>query len=194
MPSLAGQWQVRRENGGADGPPPRDELSRSYEFSGVPTSDATAMLGIVCTLESGGLIAGSGSEPSRLSVNRRLSLYLRPLRLSHETPFVIEVWTADRSAGGKFDVRASPVGDSDTALFAKIGRNREDVATLLGAIMSGKDMTFALAYESEPLMQFKLQNDSEFKRLCEETYKRFVGLETEYQKARLQKAPSRQPP
>ncbi len=188
MPSVVSQWQIRRENGGIGGPPPRDELSRSYEFSGVPTADSTAMLGIVCTLESTGLVAGSNSEPSRLGVNRRLSFYLRPLRLSHETPFVVELFTADHSLGGKFDVRASPVGNSDTALIAKIGRSREDAATLFNAIVSGKDMTFALAYKSEALMQFQLQNDLEFKRLCEETYKRFAELEFEYQKAR---APSR---
>ena len=191
MPSVVSQWQVRRENGGIDGPSPRDELSRSYEFSGVPTPDSTAMLGIVCALESTGLVAGSNSEPSRLGVNRRLSFYLRPLRLSHETPFIVELFTADHSQGGKFDVRASPVGSSDTALFAKIGRSREDAATLFNAIMSGKDMTFALAYQSEALMQFQLPNDLEFKRLCEETYKRFAELEFEYQKARLQRAPSR---
>jgi hypothetical protein len=54
-------------------------------------------------------------------------------------------------------------------LFAEIGRSREDAATLIDAIMSGKDMAFKLAYEAGPHLQFDLQNDLEFRRLVEET-------------------------
>jgi hypothetical protein len=147
------------------------------------------MLGIVCTLQSAGLIPGVGSEPSRLSINRRLRFYLRPLRLSQEMDFSVELITEDRSEGGKVDARACPVGDSDTALFAEIGRSREDVAALLSAIMSGKNMTFTLASKSALLMQLHLQNDFEFKRLCEETYKWLAELEFgNHQKENLQNA------
>ena len=142
------------------------------------------MLGIVCTLECAGLIAGSGREPSCLNVNRHINFYLRPLRLSHETPFILKLITVDQTVGGRFDVRARPVGDSDTALLAKFDGGRKDLAVLLNAIMSGKDMAFMLANETKPLMQFHLQNDLDFKRLCEETYKRFAEFETKYQKVR----------
>jgi hypothetical protein len=182
MPSKISQWEVRRIGKEGEGRPPKVELSRSYEFSRVPTSDSTAMLGIVCTIENAGFFASTSSEPSRLSINRRLRIFFRPLRLSHKTPFTVELFTTDRLEGGKFDVRASPI-ENDTVLFAEIGRNREDAATLLDAIASGKDMTFSLAYNSEPLVQFHLQNDAEFRRLCEETYNQFADFEI--RKARL---------
>jgi len=191
MPPVSSQWQVRRERSAIDGRPPKVELSRSYEFSGAPRSDSTTMLGLVCTIVSKGLVTGSGSEPSRLNINRRLRIFFRPLRISRKCPFTLELFTTDRSEGGKFNVRATPIGHDNTVLFAEIGRSGEDAATLVNAIMSGKDMTFKLAYEAGPLLQFDLQNDLEFSRLCEETYKQLIELEFAYQKARLQSAPSR---
>ena len=148
------------------------------------------MLGIVCSIESAGLTTGSDKEPSRLSINRWLRFYLRPLRLAHETAFTIELRTMDRSEGGKFETRASPVENSDTALFAKIGQTPKDAGALFDVMLSGKDLTFALAYKTEQLMEFYLQNDDEFKQLSEETYKHFIGLETKYREARLQRVRS----
>jgi hypothetical protein len=99
MPPVSSQWQVRRESSAIDGRPPKVELSRSYEFSGAPRSDSTTMLGLVCTIVSEGLVTSSGSEPSRVSINRRLRIFFRPLRLSRETPFTLELFTSDRSEG-----------------------------------------------------------------------------------------------
>jgi hypothetical protein len=191
MTPLSSQWQVRRETGAIDGRPPKVELSRSYEFSGAPRSDSITMLGLVCTIASEGLVTSSGSEPSRLNINRRLRIFFRPLRLSRKTPFTIELFTTDQSEGGKFNVRATPIGRDNTVLFADIGRSREDTATLIDAIMSGKDMTFKLTYEARTLLQFDLQNDLEFRRIFEETCKQFIEIEFAYQKARFQSAPSR---
>ena len=142
------------------------------------------MIGIACTIENVGFIAGTNTEPGHLSVSRRVHIFFRPLRLSHETPFTVEVRTTDRLEGGKFDVRASPIGSRGTAIFHEIGRNREDAAILFDAIASGKDMTFSLIYNSEPLVQLHLQNDTEFRRLCEEAYNQFAEFKVEMARSR----------
>ena len=148
------------------------------------------MFGLVCTFVSEGLAIGSGSEPSRLNINRRLRIVSRPLRLSGKTPATLELFAVDRSEGGKFNVFVTPVGHDNAALFAEIEVGRESAATMVNTIMSGKAMTFKLACEAAPALHFYLQNDFEFKRLCDETYKQFVELEFAYQKARLKNASS----
>ena len=179
MSSKISQWQVRRVGKGGEGRPPNVELSRSYQLSDVSSPDSTIVIGFICTIENVGFIASTNTEPSHLSVKRRVRIFFRPLRLSHETPFTVELFTNDRLEGGKFDVRAFPIGKRDAVVFDEIGRHHEDTATLLDAIASGKDMTFALAYNSELLGQYHLQNDSEFRRLCEETYSQFAKFEVE---------------
>ena len=191
MPPEPSQWQVKEEISGNDGRPPKVELSRSYEFSRVVRSDSTQMLGLVCTIVSQGLVMDSGCQPTRLNINRRLDIFFRPLRLLRKTPFTLELFTMDQSMGGQFDVSATPIGHDETVLFAAIGRSEEYATTVVNAITSGKDMTFKLAYEARPLLQFHLQNDLEFSRLCEETYKHFLELELACHKACLQSAPSR---
>ena len=188
MPAVMSKWQVRRENGGPHGTGPQDEFGRGYEFLGMPPLGSTTMFGIVCTLESGGLTTGNDSKPNRLSINRRLRFYLRPLRLTRETAFVVELRTADWSLGRKFDTLAVPAGNSEMALFDKIGRSKEDVAALFNAILSGQDMTFTLFCGSDRMMQLHLQNDLKLKQLCEETYKRFIDLEMKHHKARFEDA------
>lgn len=185
------QWQVKEESSGNNGRPPKVELSRSYEFSRATRSDSNPMLGLVCTIVSQGLVMDSGSQPIRLNIKRRLDIFFRPLRLSRKAPFTLELFTMDQSKGGDFNVSATPIGHDNTVLFAAIERSEEYAATLVNAITSGKDMTFTLVHEARSLLQFHLQNDFEFSRLCEQTYKNFLELEVAYHQARLQSAPSR---
>jgi hypothetical protein len=191
MPPVVSQWQVKRESSAIDGRPPKVELSRSYTFSEAPTPDSSATLELVCTIVSAGLVTGSSSVPGRLNIDRQLRIFFRPLRLKRRISATFELFTTDRSEGGKLTVYASPIGHGDTVLLAANGRSRLDTAALLSAIMSGKDMTFMLAHEARPLIQFHLNNDLEFRRLCEETYKQFIELEFAYRKARLQSARAR---
>jgi hypothetical protein len=188
MPPVSNQWLVRRESSAIEGRPPKVELSRIYKFPGTQSTDSTMMLGLVCTFVSEGLAIGSSSEPSRLNINRRLRVIFRPLRLSRKTLATLELFAMDRSEGGKFHVFATPVGRDDATLFAEIAVSREDAATIVNTIMSGKTMTFKLACEAVPPLQFYLQNDLEFKRLCDETYRQFVELEFAYHKRLLKSA------
>ena len=184
MASINDYWHVKRENGGINGPSPKDEFSRSYRFSEKSRPDADVLLGIVCTFESAGLVVGSGQEQSNLRIIRHLDIYLSPLRLSHETIFSLKLCTEDKSAGGSFEAHANPVVGTDAVRFAKFGKGRQDSAAILDILMLGKDIAFELAYEGESLMLLRLENDFEFKRLSEETYKRFAELEVGYHKAR----------
>ena len=185
MSAVSNNWHVKRENGGINGPRPKDEFSRVYGFSERLRPDGDVMLGIVCAFESAGLVIGSGHDGhSNLSINRHLDIYLSPLRLSHETEFVLKLFTVDKSSGGSFEVRASPVVGTDSVLLAKYGKGRRDSAAILDVLMLGKDITFELAHQGESLLLLHLENDFEFKRLSEETYKRFAELEFGYEKAR----------
>ncbi len=121
----------------------------------------------MCKLQSEGLEGGLEAEVGGLKLYRTLRVYLRPFRLPHDASFVMGLSTADQSKGGEFDVLASPV-DHDTSAFAKFG-GRNDVRTCLDVIMSGDDMIFKIADETESLVNFRLPNDGEFKRLVDET-------------------------
>lgn len=175
----SGQWQVTRGKSDVDGPRPSEELSRTYNYAGLPPPDRTASIRIVCTLESEGLIGGLEAEKGELQVFRRLRFFFEPFRLPHDAQFVMGLFTTDRSEGGEFDVLASPM-DRDTSLFAKFG-GRYDVRTCLDTILSGKDMIFTLADQTGRLVSLPLPNDSEFQRLCEEARKRLVQTEVAYE-------------
>jgi hypothetical protein len=161
-------WRVKRGPTNIDGPPPTDELSREYRFSGPRASDPPAIFKIVCTLQSAG---------DSVSINRRLRFYLTPFRLTHEAPFVLRLQSTDNAEGGAFDVLASPVAvETDTAIFSKFG-GRNDVATCLKAMMSGRDLLFTLADATENLVKLPLPNDQEFRRLYEETCQRLAEVD-----------------
>ncbi len=178
------EWQVTRGASGIDGPRPSEELSRTYDLSGLAPPDRTATVRIVCKLQSEGLEGGLEAEVGGLKLYRTLRVYLRPFRLPHDASFVMGLSTADQSKGGEFDVLASPV-DHDTSAFAKFG-GRNDVRTCLDVIMSGDDMIFKIADETESLVNFRLPNDGEFKRLVDETCDRLSQTEIAYEVLRSQ--------
>jgi hypothetical protein len=77
--------------------------------------------------------------------------------------------TRDGAQGGEFDVVASPAeGGGDTAIIAKYG-GRNDVATCVATLRSGRDMVFMLRDEQESLINFLLPNDGAFLKLYDET-------------------------
>jgi hypothetical protein len=178
------EWEITRGASDIDGPRPSEELSRSYDLSGLAPPNTTATLRIVCKLESEGLEGGLEAEVGGLRLYRQLRFYLRPFRLPHDASFVMGLSTVDRSKGGEFDVRASPV-DHDTSVFAGFG-GRNDVRTCLDVIMSGHDMTFTIADETESLVNFRLPNDGEFKRLVDEICDRLARTEVAYEVLRSQ--------
>lgn len=190
MAALPSQWQVKRGETKIDGPRPKDEFSRTYEFSDLPPPDTTATVRIECAIESGGLVSGPGGS-SGLNLNRNVQLYVRPFRLTHDQEFVLHFETIDGSEGGDFDVLASPV-DRETAVLAKFG-GRNDTATLLRALMVGKDLIFELRQGDDSLVKLPLQNDGAFKRLWDESANRFADIEMTYEVARSQTRPTHQP-
>jgi hypothetical protein len=56
------EWEVTRGASDIGGPRPSEELSRSYDLSGLGPPDTTATLRIVCKLESEGLEGGLETE------------------------------------------------------------------------------------------------------------------------------------
>jgi len=184
------QWEVKRGDTSIDGPRPKDEFRRAYEFAGLPPPDTTATVRIECTIESGGLLSQPDGS-SGLSLNRSVRLYLRPFRLPRESEFVLRLTATDGSEGGEFDVLANPV-DDETAIFAKFG-GRNDTATLLRVLMTGKDLMFEVLQDSDSLVKLPLQNDGSFRRLWDESANRFVEIETTYELVRSQAGQSPQP-
>jgi hypothetical protein len=178
------EWEVTRGASDIDGPRPSEELSRSYDLSGLAPPDTTATLRIVCKLGSEGLEGGLQAEVGGLRLHRQLRFYLRPFRLPHDAEFVMGLSTVDQSKGGEFDLLASPV-DRDTSVFAKFG-GRNDVRTCIDVMMSGDDMIFTIADKTESLVNFRLPNDGEFKRLVDETCDRLARTEIAYQVVRSQ--------
>jgi hypothetical protein len=173
-----------------DGPRPKDVLSRTYKFSGLPPPDTAATVRIECIIESAGL----RSEPdgsSGVSLNRSVRFYLRPFRLPHEAEFVLRVIAVDGSEGGDFDVLARPV-DGETAVFAGFG-GRNDTAALLRTLMAGKDLKFEVLQGEESLVKLPLQSDGAFKRLWGESANRFAEIETVYDVLRSQHGQAPQP-
>jgi hypothetical protein len=179
-----GEWQISRGNSDINGPRPSEELSRTYELSGLAPPNTTATLRIVCKLESEGLEGGLEGEKGGLRLYRQLRFYLHPFRLPHDVEFVLGLSAVDKSRGGEFDVLASPV-DQDTSVFAKFG-GRNDVRTCLDVIMSATDMIFTIADKTESLMKFRLPNDGEFKRLVDEICDRLARTEVAYEVMRSQ--------
>jgi len=178
------QWQVKRGETDIDGPRPKDEFSRTYEFSGLRPPDTTATVRIECTIESAGLARPQDGRIA-LNINRSVRVYLRPFRLPHEQEFVLRVQTADGSEGGEFDVIATPV-DGETVVFKKFG-GRNDTATVMRTLMAGKDLKFELLQDDDSLVNLPaLQNDDTFKRLWDESAKRFQEIEKAYEVHRSQ--------
>lgn len=184
VPSAVSKWEVRLDNG-ATGGPPQDEFGRGFGVSEVPRLGSAAMLVLICTLESNGLTTSQGNQLRRLNVNRRLRFYLRPLRLAQEASLVVDLRTFDQTLGSKFKVVATPVENSETVLLKQgdPDRDRYNTASAFNAIVSGKIMTFTLFNKSDQLMRVYMPNDLEFRQLCEDSFKRFVQLETGYQGA-----------
>jgi hypothetical protein len=183
------KWQVQRGEGSVDEPPPSDELSRIYHFSRMKGDHPTATLRIVCTVQAS-LENGLAGEAA--NIHRRLRFYLWPFRLPHEASFRMRLLTEDESEEGLFDVLASPLGgDKDTAVIAKFG-GKHDVTRCLAALMSGKRMTFMLADDTESLVNFRLPNDGEFKRLYDETCDRLARLNIAYEVVHQNSIPQKQ--
>ena len=84
-----GEWQISRGNSDINGPRPSEELSRTYELSGLAPPNTTATLRIVCKLESEGLEGGLEGEKGGLRLYRQLRFYLHPFRLPHDVEFVL---------------------------------------------------------------------------------------------------------
>jgi hypothetical protein len=151
------KWRVR---------PAIGELSRTYHFSGLQASGATATLTLDCRLER-----SVGDH----FIHSILTLHLRPFRLLHETSFVMGLVTVDQSEGGVVKVRAYPIeGKRDTALLAV--ESRQDALKCLSAMLSGKEMYFTLGNQTRPYVKLMLPNDGEFQRLYNETYKRMARV------------------
>ncbi|MBN8955495.1 MAG: hypothetical protein J0H17_02705 [Rhizobiales bacterium] len=178
------EWQVAHGASDIGGPRPNDELSRTYELSGLAPPDQTATFRIVCKLQSQGLNGGLEAEVGGLKLHRQLCFYLRPFRLPHDAEFVMGLSTVNQLTGGEFDVLASPV-DHETSVFAKFG-GRNDVKTCFEVIASGDDMIFTIADKSETLVKLRLPNDAKFKRLVDESCDRLAQTEVMYEIVRSQ--------
>jgi hypothetical protein len=156
-------WQAEDKSEGFDGPAKQD-IRRTYTFSGMNAPESAAALTIVCALEATGMPDGE-----TVSLDRKLRFYLRPFRLPHEARFVMRFATRDETQGGEFDVAAAPAeAGGDTAIIAKYG-GRNDVATCVATLRSSRDMVFMLRDQRESLINFLLPNDGAFQRLYDET-------------------------
>ncbi len=155
-------WQAEDKSEGFDGSAKQD-ISRTYTFSGMNAPESAATLIIECALQATVMADGEA-----FSLDRNLRFYLRPFRLPHEADFVMRLATRDEAQGGEFDVVVAPVeADDDAALIAKYG-GRNDVATCVATLRSGHDMVFMLRDERESLINFLLPNDGTFQRLYDE--------------------------
>jgi hypothetical protein len=147
-------WTAEDKNAGFDGSA-KQEICRTYIFTGMNAPKAT--LSIVCALEVTAMPDGES-----VSLERKLSFHLQPFRLPHEADFVMRLATRDEAQGGEFDVVAAPIGSNDdTAVIAKYG-GRNDVATCVATLQSGRDVVFMLRDERETLVNFLLPNDATF--------------------------------
>jgi hypothetical protein len=176
----AGSWQVARQDGSMDGPPPRDELSRTYRFFNSSTPAPSASLRITLTLE-----ADAGDSTSKgIALNRRLRFYLTPFRLPHEAPFVMRLILPDKRM--TYEVLGAPLdAGSDTAVFARFG-GMNDVASIIDLLSAGREIRFVLEDDTEGLVQFGLPNDGTFKRLYEESATRLANKQAGYAVLRSQ--------
>jgi hypothetical protein len=157
-------WKAEDKSDDFDGPAKQD-ICRTYTFSGIKAPESAAKLTIVCALE-----ATATPDSESVSLDRKLRFHLRPFRLPHEADFVMRLATRDEAQGGEFDVVAAPAGD-DGAMIAKYG-GRNDVATCVATLRTGRDMVFMLRDEQESLVNFLLPNDGAFQRLYDETLER----------------------
>ncbi|RQH08695.1 hypothetical protein [Bradyrhizobium sp. RP6] len=157
-------WEAKDKNEGFDGPA-KQEITRTYSFSHPKAPSAT--LSIECALEVEIMPDGETA-----SIDRKLRFHLRPFRLPHGADFVMRLVTRDESQGGEFDIVAEPrEPGSEWSTIAKYG-GRNDVATCVNTLRSGRDMLFRLRDERELLVDFLLPNDGSFQRLYEETLQR----------------------
>jgi len=157
-------WEAKDRGEGFDGPA-KQEISRTYTFSHPKAPSAT--LAVVCALEVEIMPDGETA-----SMNRKLWFDLRPFRLPHEADFIMRLVTRDESQGGEFDIVAAPrEPGSEWSTIAKYG-GRNDVATCVNTLRSGRDMLFRLRDERELLVDFLLPNDGSFQRLYDETLQR----------------------
>jgi hypothetical protein len=156
-------WQAEDKSEGFDGPAKQD-IRRTYTFFGMNSLESAATLTIVCALESTATPDGQSA-----SLDRKLRFYLSPFRLPHEAEFVMRLATRDEAQGGEFDVVASPAEPGgDIAIIAKYG-GRNDVASCVATLRSGRDMVFMLRDQREALVNFLLPNDGAFQQLYDET-------------------------
>jgi hypothetical protein len=176
-------WQAEDKSEGFDGPAKQD-IRRTYTFSSMNAPESAATLAIVCALE-----ATATPDGESVSLDRKLRFHLRPFRLPHEADFVMRLATRDEAQGGEFDVIAAPAGDNG-AVIAKYG-GRNDVATCVATLRSGRDMVFMLRDDRESLVNFLLPNDGAFQRLYDEMVERLQQRAVMNQMLRYNAEPQR---
>lgn len=157
-------WTAEDKTEGFEGPA-RQVVSRTYTFSGMRAAQGSASLKIECLLEAAATPDGEG-----VNMERQLRFHLHPFRLPHDADFILRFITRDGAQGGEFDVVAGPEGEGG-ALIARY-RGRNDVATCVAALRTGRDLIFQLRDEREGLVDFLLPSDGEFERVYDETIKK----------------------
>jgi hypothetical protein len=166
--------------------PPPSSISSSQEWHLFDSQKASIHL--ICDIEGSQMDLGRdwGSLGLRRhaihSVHSSLLVRLWPLRLPSQmlreslgmmsANLTMGLITDDQSRGGTANVVATPMQqDPDSLLLSPLFDN-ESKSKFIGAILSGKEMIFALANESQSLARLPLPNDDEFNRLYDETYDR----------------------
>lgn len=160
-----GKWQVA-------GSGHEFTISRTYSLPDLSSAETTATLKIICTIKS---------SPEVNWVCSDLRFNFKPLRLPHERPIVLGLFT-DEPKGALVEVRALPVpkDNRDALLDVVMLVHSDDVTKLLRALLSGKELTFVLMNATAPdekpfvkappefLARLSLPNDQEFKKLYDE--------------------------
>jgi hypothetical protein len=170
----------------------KQDICRTYTFSGMGGPQGTATLTIFCTL-------GVTILPSHdsISLDRKLRFHLTPFRLPHEADFVMRLSSQDGSKGGEFDIVARPEEPgSNTSVIAQYG-GRNDVATCITALRSGTDLIFKLHDQTEGLVSFMLPNDGTFSKVYDQTIEHLQQRAVVYdlvKSNRLQQAPPKTEP
>lgn len=150
-------------------------LSGIYRLSGLAPPEINGMLRFDCMLTS--------HEANRIDCGLRV--HLKPFHLSDKKSFIMGLFPTDGSTGGLVEVLAIPnIWDADAKTETSFCVHEDDVPKCLRAISSGKELNFLIIDQEnpppdptrsfvklpvDPLVNLRLTNDQEFKRIYEET-------------------------
>ena len=172
MPAIVdpGRWEMM----GSDGSFLSRQLTRSYRLAQMPAPDSHGVLRIDLNVESSNDVT---------CVWEGLRIFVKPLRLSRSTTFVMGLISAD-NRGSLVDVLIIPK-DGDTEGGATICIHDHDVPKCVRAIGYGQDLTLVLMLKPldgssnirppfEALMKLELPNDATFSSLYQSCHEEVV--------------------